>query len=120
MKTHISATNRRRSAVLFGALLAGLVGLNLAPALAGPGVYTSKAKIPVTLEAGASAAVDGILYVAGGVQSFPTHTNSLFAYDSWADTWTKKMDMPTARASAAAAAVDGILYVTGGAVSLTF
>jgi N-acetylneuraminic acid mutarotase len=116
MKTHCQATIRRCAVIALGAILTGLLGFHLPPALAGPGTYTRKAVMPMTLLGAASCEANGILYVAGGATNAmaSTQLQTLFAYDPKTDSWTQKKDMPTARMLAAASAVNGIVHVIGG------
>src|SRR5260370_23818641 len=71
------------------------------------------APLPGAFNAAASAAIDGRLYVAGGVTTSVIF-NTLYSYDPATDAWTALAPMPTPEAAAAAADVDDKLYVTGG------
>ena len=63
----------------------------------------------------AAAAVDGVLYVVGGLgYSNPAMLSSMEAYDPKTNAWTSRSPMPTRRWGASAAVVNGIIYVIGG------
>lgn len=73
--------------------------------------WTPRSPMPTARSAGASAVVDGKIYVAGG----RTPRGHDFAvYDTQQDTWTSLPDLPTNRDHIAAAAIDGQVYVVGG------
>ncbi|MEK7675976.1 MAG: kelch repeat-containing protein [Verrucomicrobiota bacterium] len=116
MKTRIARTILNRRMIWLAAVLACCLCHNLPLALAAPGSWTLKAPMPMALDAHASCAVDGILYVIGGHKDPGIYTQlpTLFAYDPKTDSWTSKKDMPTARRWPAASVVDGIIYVIGG------
>lgn len=64
-----------------------------------------------------AAVVDGVVYVAGGIErgaAGDTTTAAVEAYDPDERSWTRCAPMPTARSFAAAAAFDGQVYVFGG------
>jgi N-acetylneuraminic acid mutarotase len=75
------------------------------------GAWTQKASMPTARSAGATAVVDGKVYVAGGR---PPRGHDFAVYDPAADAWTPLPDLPTQRNHLAAAAVDGKVYVVGG------
>ncbi len=80
--------------------------------------WTTKAPMPTARHGGASAAISGKLYVAGGcLQAGNQFTNVLEVYDPATNAWTTKVPMPTSRCVAEAAAIDGKLYVVGGAIT---
>lgn len=72
---------------------------------------TEKAPMPTGRSAGATAVVDGKIYVAGGR---PPRGHDFAVYDPTADTWTVLPDLPTQRNHLAAAALGGKVYVAGG------
>jgi N-acetylneuraminic acid mutarotase/fibronectin type 3 domain-containing protein len=81
----------------------------------------TKASMPTTVYAFASATVGGKIYTFGGnsaAQISPGNgylgVTTVQMYNPSTDTWTTKANMPTARRYCAAAAVDGIIYVIGG------
>ncbi len=62
-----------------------------------------------------AAALNGILYVAGGSPPNSTGSvNTLEAYNPASNTWTTLPSMPEATQQACAGVVNGILYVVGG------
>jgi N-acetylneuraminic acid mutarotase len=73
--------------------------------------WTQKASMPTARSAGATAIVDGKIYVAGGR---PPHGHDFAVYDPAADAWTALPDLPTQRNHLAAAALNGRVYVVGG------
>jgi N-acetylneuraminic acid mutarotase len=75
------------------------------------GTWTEKAPMPTARSAGATAVVDGKIYVAGGR---PPRGHDFAVYDPAADTWTVLPDLPTQRNHLAAAGVGGKVYVIGG------
>jgi N-acetylneuraminic acid mutarotase len=75
------------------------------------GTWTEKAPMPTARSAGATAVVDGKIYVAGGR---PPRGHDFAVYDPAADSWTVLPDLPTQRNHLAAAAVGGKVYVIGG------
>lgn len=99
----------------------GSSGAPVAPAMAAPGSWTRKANMPIRNSGAAACALDGILYVVGGEETFGggPELSTLYAYDPKTDSWTRKADMPTARRWAAACVLDGIIYVLGGGGFLT-
>lgn len=62
--------------------------------------------------AGASAVVNGILYLIGG--SNGSYVNLVEAFDPVTKTWSTKAPMPTIRQAASAAVDKNIIYVIGG------
>ncbi len=66
----------------------------------------------------AACAVDGKIYVIGGVignlHNAPIST--VEEYDPATDTWTRKANMPTARMALSASVVDGKIYAIGGGI----
>ncbi|KAA6450830.1 hypothetical protein FZC77_08090 [Bacillus swezeyi] len=77
--------------------------------------WVTKADLPETRSAAATAAVDGKIYVIGGTGGNDRYSkNQTYMYDPKNDTWSQKADMPTARTGAAVAVVDGKIYVIGG------
>lgn len=75
------------------------------------GAWTQKASMPTARSAGATAVVDGKIYVAGGR---PPRGHDFAVYDPAADAWTVLPDLPTPRNHLAAAALNGKVYVVGG------
>ena len=79
--------------------------------------WTTKAPMPTARERFAIAAVNGVIYVFGGLvpdASFVKSTTSVEAYDIGTNSWSAKAPLTTARESLSSAAVGGIVYVMGG------
>ncbi len=84
--------------------------------------WTRKADIPTPRKAHSTAAVDGKIYVIGGLATDTSYNNSgaipaVEEYDPATDTWTRKADMPVARGyldGSSLPVVDGKIYVMGG------
>lgn len=76
--------------------------------------WIQKADMPTPRMGTSAAAVDGKIYVVGGLSN-KTPLSTVEVYNPATDKWTKKADMPTARWSSAACVVDGRIYVSGGA-----
>jgi N-acetylneuraminic acid mutarotase len=71
--------------------------------------------MPAAEYAAAAAAINGIIYVAGGEGSNLHETPTLQAYNAATNTWTTLADMPAGRyAGDGAAVINGQLYVPGG------
>ena len=64
----------------------------------------------------AAAALDGLIYVAGGRDQDGELLNTVEVYDSHNNTWADGPALPERRAQAAAASLGGVLYVAGGFV----
>jgi N-acetylneuraminic acid mutarotase len=79
------------------------------------GSWTTKASMPTARQDPATAALDGKLYVAGGV--LDSFLQTLEVYDAVSDTWTIKAPMPTARVGASAVTISGRIYAVGGQVA---
>jgi N-acetylneuraminic acid mutarotase len=76
--------------------------------------WTTKASMPTRRTAFlAASAVNGIIYVIGGVSGLTTFSR-VEAYDPATDTWTKRTSMPGARGFLATSAVTGKIYAIGG------
>ncbi len=73
-----------------------------------------KQSMPEALGMIGVAAIDGKVYVTGGINNDEQITKSLYVYDPATDIWTPKADMGTARVNAACVALDGKLYSIGG------
>ena len=83
------------------------------------GAWTQLASLPVALYHHTAAAVDGKIYVLGGVNhdSEKVATGRVEMYDPAADSWQQMAAMPTARDLHVAAVMDGKIYVSGGFTS---
>jgi len=76
--------------------------------------WTTKAPMPTArVTFLAASAVNGIIYVIGGV-SGELALSTVEAYDPATDTWTDKAPMPTARVFLATSVVGGKIYAIGG------
>jgi N-acetylneuraminic acid mutarotase len=71
--------------------------------------------LPTPREHLAAAALDGVIYVAGGrVGSLQSNLATFEAFDTRSLRWEMLPDMPTARGGIAAAAFEGRIHVLGG------
>ena len=78
----------------------------------GPRQWTRVADMPAPRAAHAMAAIDGKLYVVGGVGP---RAEELWAYDPATDSWdSSRAPLPTPREHLAAAVINDRLYVVGG------
>jgi len=73
--------------------------------------WTARAPMPTARSAGATAVVNGKIYVAGGR---PPRGNDFAVYDPAANAWTRLPDLPTQRNHLAVTAINGKVYVAGG------
>ena len=82
--------------------------------------WTAKAPMATARERFALAAVNGVIYVFGGLvpdgSGFVKKATSVEAYDTATNTWSAKTPLTSARESLASAAVGGVVYVMGGRV----
>ncbi len=79
--------------------------------------WRARAPLPEVRALGGSAAVDGKIYVFGGVQVIDIEAPVLATvaiYDPATDSWTSGAAMPTPRAGLGVAAVNGFIYTVGG------
>ena len=80
--------------------------------------WTTLASMPTPEAGAAAAAINGQLYVVGGISQAGVINNPrnavLQVYDPTTNTWATKASMPTARGGAEAVAINGLLYVVGG------
>jgi N-acetylneuraminic acid mutarotase len=82
--------------------------------------WTERAPAPHHHHRGVARAIDGKLYVAGGLTYYwddaprPRTWAELDVYNPATNTWTTKAPMPAARASGAGGVINGKLYVAGG------
>ena len=72
---------------------------------------TERAPMSLARSAGATAVVNGKIYVAGGR---PPRGHDFAVYDPVANTWGRLPDLPTQRNHLAVAAINGKVYVAGG------
>ncbi|MGH7801012.1 MAG: Kelch repeat-containing protein [Thermodesulfobacteriota bacterium] len=81
--------------------------------------WTTKAPMPTPREGAMAAALNGKLYVVGGLIHYcfvsdGVWTGTLEVYDPATDTWTTKAPMPTARGFFGVGVMNGKLYAIGG------
>jgi N-acetylneuraminic acid mutarotase/regulation of enolase protein 1 (concanavalin A-like superfamily) len=75
--------------------------------------WTALASLPVARGAAGAAAINGKIYVAGGLES-GVPVADFTVYDIASNTWTTLPNMPTARDHVSAAALNGKFYAIGG------
>lgn len=80
-------------------------------------IWSPRAPMPTARSGGASAVIDGMIYVAGGR---PPRGHDFAVYDPDRDTWTVLPDMPTQRNHIAMGAMGGKVYVFGGRLGPSF
>src|ERR687897_1364984 len=107
---------RALDACLF--LLQSLSGCAAAQGVA-EGPWTRAAPMPTSRSEVAAAALDGRIYVAGGIAQWGT-SPAFEAYDPATDRWEELPPLPKAVHHLAAAATDDRIYVTGGYTNLLF
>lgn len=74
--------------------------------------WATRAPLPERRSAPSGAgAIDGVLYVAGGLDAVGQATTSLYAYEPSTDSWSTKAPMPIAGACGVSGVIDGQLYV---------
>jgi N-acetylneuraminic acid mutarotase len=79
------------------------------------GTWQMLASMPTARSALAAAALDGLLYTAGGTLNGGVNASTVVeAYDPLTNTWTSKPSLPTQTTDAAAAVLNGEWYVIGG------
>jgi N-acetylneuraminic acid mutarotase len=82
-----------------------------------PGSWAVKASMPHGRWQHAGAALGGLFYVIGGMNTdLGAYDATVVAYDPSTNTWASKASLPVARSHLAAAALDGYLYAVGGRV----
>jgi N-acetylneuraminic acid mutarotase len=88
-----------------------------ATVVSGSGTWTKRALMPAHRWVSAGAAIDGVLYVAGGQGDDGAQHNTLYAYDLATNTWTTKASTAFNYSGASAVAWRGKLYLFGGTSS---
>lgn len=78
------------------------------------GTWSTAAPLPVPLHHAGVAAVDGLVYVAGGYTGDFDVEGKLWIYDPGADTWSAGAELPLPLAACWAVGHGGKLYVFGG------
>ena len=81
--------------------------------------WTRAAPMPTARSELAAAALDGRIYVAGGIAQWGT-TAAFEAYDPVTDRWEELPPLPKAAHHLAAAATDDRIYIAGGYTNLLF
>jgi len=78
--------------------------------------WTRRADIPTPRSMAATSAVDGKIYVIGGVMGSVggSGMSTVEEYDPATDTWTRKANMPTGRKGLSTSVVNGRIYAIGG------
>jgi N-acetylneuraminic acid mutarotase len=76
--------------------------------------WTNGPSLPEPIANASAVAINGRIYVIGGVPEFAPETRSVYEFDPTTQLWTSKADLPFARSAAAAAAHGGQIYVAGG------
>ena len=76
--------------------------------------WTVRAAMPSSRAEVASAALDGRIYVIGGVEASDNSSNVVEVYDVASDRWQRRANLPQARDHAMAATLGGKIYVFGG------
>jgi N-acetylneuraminic acid mutarotase len=76
--------------------------------------WTVLAPLPTARGGAAAAAINGLIYVAGGMTGSGASVDTLEVYNPATNTWSAAAALPTRRDNPGAAAVDGKLYVFGG------
>lgn len=101
-------------APVFAAGRGGAASISVSPRnLALSNGWKSQPRMPHKRALAASAAINGIVYVAGGINT--SSSSSLFGYNVAPGTWATLADMPSRRYDGnGAAVIDGQLYVAGG------
>jgi N-acetylneuraminic acid mutarotase len=107
---------RALDACLF--LLQALLGCAAAQGVV-EGPWTRAAPMPTSRSELAATALDGQIYVAGGIAQWGT-TAAFEAYDPVTDRWEELPPLPEAAHHLATAATDDRIYVTGGYTNLLF
>jgi N-acetylneuraminic acid mutarotase len=77
--------------------------------------WTDRAQIPIALySSNGAGAIDGKIYVSGGVRNSGYATRHLYMYDPATNAWTQKSSMPAPGYSGVTGVINGQLYVFTG------
>ena len=102
--------------ILIGLLFCGLVFSSVS--IAEEGKWTRKADMPIAVASHSLSAVNGKIYVIGGIYGLWNLNiktfSTLYEYDPKADIWSRKADMSTPRTSHRTCVIDGKIYAVGG------
>lgn len=99
---------------MIGAFLAVLVVLGCVPTPTPVEGWASLAALPTPRGELAAAALDGRIYVLGGLLGAGESSDVVEVYDVALDSWSSAPSMPVALNHLAAASFDGKIYVSGG------
>lgn len=78
------------------------------------GTWTTGASTPSRRAENAAVALDGVIYLAGGLDIHGKTLDTFESYDPRTDTWTTLPPLPAPRDHFGLAALDGRIYLTGG------
>ncbi len=78
------------------------------------GVWTQRADLPLGIARAGATALNGKLYVAGGITGLSTVENATQVYDPASNTWSTLADMPTSRYGLGLAALGSDIYAVDG------
>ena len=109
---------RAQSVIVASLLLQSLWGCAVAQDVT-QAPWTRAAPMPTARSELAAAALDGRIYVAGGIAQWGT-TAAFETYDPAMDRWEELPPLPEAVHHLAAAATDDRVYITGGYTDLLF
>jgi N-acetylneuraminic acid mutarotase len=76
--------------------------------------WSTFAPMPISRHHFGMAALNGKIYISGGLPDWYRLTETCFAYDPGTDSWSKVAPLPYRIATHAMAALEGKLYVVGG------
>lgn len=76
--------------------------------------FTYAASLPVAMCFMRAAALDGKIYLTGGLDNDDNPLSTLYEYDPVGNTWTQKASMPVSRFEHGTVAVNGKIYAFGG------
>ena len=76
--------------------------------------WTRKSDMPTARTAHCACAINGIIYVIGGITNNQASLSTVDAYDPAADRWTRKPDLLAPRLFFATSTAHGRMYVFGG------
>lgn len=79
-----------------------------------PGTWTSRAVVPHSRSEMQATALDGRIYVVGGLEGMSQALTRVDVYDPGSDTWSSAPPLPEGRHHYGMAAAGGKLYVIGG------
>jgi len=110
---HAMASTVDETVYLFGGYLAGNVPSTSAFRLEGSG-WQAVTPLPDGRAAGTAAAVDGVVYVAGGIAPGGRLADAMLRFDTATDQWSTAPGPPTPREHLGGAAFEGRVYTVGG------